>query len=179
MEERDKIEKIEGQQCPICKQNTLILTQIERDIPFFGRILLMSMSCKNCLYHAADVEILDRKEPARYEIIIEKPEDLNILVVRSSAGRVLLKRIGSIEPGINNNGFITTIEGVINRIKRSIEQLLPDLDGEKEKKARMLIKKINRILSGWDKAVLVVEDPTGNSAIISDKAKKTSLKKKS
>ncbi len=178
MKEIDKIEEIEGQQCPICGKNTLVLTQIERDIPFFGKVLLMSMSCKNCFYHAADVEILDRKEPARYEFNIETPEDLKVLVVRSSTGKLSIPRICSIEPGTTSNGFITTVEGVLNRLKKSIEQLLNDVEGEKEKKARQLLKKLNRILSGWDKAKLILEDPNGNSAIISDKAVKKPLRKR-
>lgn len=171
-----KIEKIENQKCPVCKKNTLVLMQIEREIPFFGRVLLMSMSCKNCLYHAADVVVLDKKEPARYSLTIESEEDLNAMVIRSSAGKITVKRIGSIEPGSNANGFITTVEGVLQRLKKAIEQLMIDATPEKEKKAKQLLKKINKILSGWEKAELVIEDPTGNSAIVSKKAKKTPLK---
>jgi len=37
-------------------------------------------------------------------------------------------------------------------------------------KAIKMLKKINRVLWGQDKLKLIIEDPTGNSAIISDKA---------
>jgi C4-type Zn-finger protein len=49
-----------------------------------------------------------------------------------------------------------------------------------EKKDRLaaikLIKKINKILFGTQKIKITIEDPSGNSAIISDKAVKSKLK---
>ena len=41
-----------------------------------------------------------------------------------------------------------------------------------------LLKKVNRILWGSEKCKFIIEDPSGNSAIISDKAKKDKLKVK-
>ena len=45
-------------------------------------------------------------------------------------------------------------------------------DKAAQKKARNLIKKINRVMWGEDKAKIIIDDPTGNSAVISDKAVK-------
>ncbi len=172
------IANIQGEKCPLCKQNTLRLIEIERDIPLFGKALLMSMSCTNCYYHKADVELIDKKEPARYEVEIDSIEKLNYLVVRSSTCKVNLKNIASIEPGIGTNGFITTIEGLLLRFKRVVEQLLKDEDKETAKKAKSTLKKISRILGGMDKAKLIIEDPMGNSCIVGEDVIKKPIKTK-
>jgi len=39
-----------------------------------------------------------------------------------------------------------------------------------------MLKKITRITWGKEKAKIIIEDPSGNSAIISDKAVKAKLK---
>ena len=51
-------------------------------------------------------------------------------------------------------------------------------DNDEKKAAWKLIKKVNRILWGSEKCKIIIEDPSGNSAIISDKAKKDKLKVK-
>ena len=43
-------------------------------------------------------------------------------------------------------------------------------------KAKNLLKKIQKISWGQEKAKLIIEDPSGNSAIISEKAVKSKLK---
>ena len=51
-------------------------------------------------------------------------------------------------------------------------------DEESKKKAKNLLKKITRIIWGQEKQKIIIEDPSGNSAIISDKAIKGPLKVK-
>jgi len=51
-------------------------------------------------------------------------------------------------------------------------------DEEDKKKANNLLKKITRIVWGQEKQKITIEDPSGNSAIISDKAVKSPLKAK-
>ena len=69
--------------------------------------------------------------------------------------------------------YITNVEGVLNRIKSAMEFLRDDAeDDEDKKKAKNALKKLQRIMWGQEPAVLTIEDPEGNSAIISEKAKK-------
>ena len=49
---------------------------------------------------------------------------------------------------------------------------------ESKTKAKNLLKKITKIVWGQEKQKIIIEDPTGNSAIISDKAIKSPLKVK-
>jgi len=172
----DEMEQLEGQTCPICLKNTLTLTEAERDVPFFGKVYIFSMSCSNCKYHKADVESSEQNEPAKYTLEINSEDDLKIRVVKSSTATVKIPHIISIEPGPSSNGYVTNVEGILNRIKAAIETTRDtDEDNDVKKKAKNHLKKINRALWGQEPIKLIIEDPDGNSAIISDKAKKSKL----
>ncbi|MDD3175248.1 MAG: ZPR1 zinc finger domain-containing protein [Candidatus Nanoarchaeia archaeon] len=174
-----EMEILEGQKCPMCGQNTLTLTEAERDVPFFGEIALFSMDCSNCNYHKADIESLSEREPTKYTIEIDGEEDLKIRVVKSSFATVKIAHVGSIEPGEAANGYVTNIEGILNRMKHQVESIRDNSDeSEDVKKAKNILKKLTKVLWGQEKLRITLEDPTGNSAIISDKAEMTKLKKK-
>ncbi|MBN2459690.1 hypothetical protein JXB28_05370 [Candidatus Woesearchaeota archaeon] len=48
-------------------------------------------------------------------------------------------------------------------------------DEEDKKKAKNILKKLLRVMWGQEKLKMVIEDPSGNSAIISEKAVKSKL----
>lgn len=179
------MEVLEGETCPFCNAATLTLTEDDVDVPFFGRCYVFSMSCTTCKYSKADIEAEETREPSKYELIVSGDEDLNVRVVRSSEALVKIGTFGSIEPGENAEGFITNVQGVLEKFKRIVEsqKLKPeDIDDASEEdlathdKAKEAIKKLNRVLMGSDKMTLTIEDPSGNSAIISEKTKITPLK---
>ena len=76
------------------------------------------MHCGACHYHKADVEAAEHKEPAKYAFEVSGKDDLSVRVVRSSEGSIKIPHVGSLEPGPNAEGFITNIEGVIERFKK-------------------------------------------------------------
>ena len=169
---------MEGQLCPICQKNTLTLMEAERDIPFFGKAHLFSMNCSSCKYHKADIEFNNQQEPSKYELEISSEEDLKIRIVKSSNANIKLGRIATIEANEASNGYITNVEGIIKRIENIIEFARDNAEDNTERKqAKNHLKKIRKVLWGQDKIKLVIEDKTGNSAIISDKAIKSKLKK--
>ena len=99
--------------------------------------------------------------------------------MKSSSATIKYDRLGSVDPGEASNGYITNVEGLLNRFKKQVEHLRDNAeDKEDQKKAKNMIKKLTRVMWGQDKLKLTIEDPSGNSAIISDKAKKEKLKKK-
>ncbi len=170
-------EELENQPCPICKEKKLILTEREDDIPYFGKIYLFSMTCTGCKFHKADVECTEDKGPLRHSIEVSSEDDMKIRVVKSSQATIKIPHITTIEPGVAAQGYVTNIEGIINRVKSQLEGIKEDAeDGDQEKKARNIIKKLNRIAWGQEKMKLIIEDPTGNSAIISDKTVVEKLK---
>ncbi len=181
MAEEDDLkgEDFEHQVCPLCREKALVLTEKDMDVPYFGKVYLFSMTCTNCKYHKADVEATERKEPVKYEFEISSEEDMKVRVVKSSEATVKLPHLTTITPGPASQGFVTNVEGILNRVKYQIESVKEmEEDDEDKKKAKNLLKKITRIMWGQERQKLIIEDPSGNSAIISDKAAKSILKVK-
>ncbi|MEK6967602.1 MAG: ZPR1 zinc finger domain-containing protein [Nanoarchaeota archaeon] len=157
--------------CPICHADGLILAEDERDIPYFGKVYIFSMTCNNCKFHKGDLECAEVHEPTRHTIEVSGEEDMKIRVVRSSNGLIKIPHIMSIEPGESAQGYITNVEGILRRMKAQLEMFKDDPeDPEGSTKARNMLKKLNRVMWGEEKVKLIIEDPTGNSAIISEKA---------
>ncbi len=173
MDEDSAPDVLTGETCPICRNPTLTLTEDERDVPYFGKCYIFSMDCDSCRYHKADVEITEEGDPVKYTLDIAGEEDLKVRVIKSSEATVRLPHIGAIEPGEGSNGYITNVEGILGRMKVQIEHLRDsEEDPETQKKAKNLLKKVLRVMMGQEPQRLVIEDPTGNSAIVSEKAVK-------
>jgi len=171
-----KIDKLEGQACPVCHKNTLTLTEQETEVPYFGKLYVFSMSCSSCDYKKADVEAEEQKDPVRWSINIESDKDMNIRIIKSSEATVKIPRITTIEPGPASEGYITNVEGLLEKVKEQIESVRDnEEDPDAKKKAKNLVKKITRIMWGKEKTKIIIEDPSGNSAIVSEKAVKGKL----
>ena len=172
-------EEFESQSCPLCNEKALILTERETQVPYFGNVYLFSMTCNNCKYHKADVEAVDQKSPVKYELEISSEEDMKVRIIKSSEATVKLPHIATITPGPASQGYVTNIEGILNRVRHQIETARESEEDEDEKKkAKNLLKKLTRIAWGQEKQKLIIEDPSGNSVIISPKALKTALSTK-
>lgn len=177
MPEQPAPEILEGQPCPMCHQNALTLTERDIEVPYFGKLLAFSMLCSNCKFHKADVETAQQGEPVRYTLEIESEKDMSVRIIKSGEATVKFPHLTTIEPGTVSQGYVTNIEGLLNRIKHQLEVLRDTAEDEEDKtKAKNLLKKIFRITCGEEKQKLIIEDPSGNSAIISERAKKEVLK---
>lgn len=167
---------MKNQNCPYCSTKNLSLIESERDIPFFGKTFFFSMECSNCDYFHADLECETKREPAKYKLKVESPDDLTIRVVRSASATIKIPRIITITPSSASNGYVTNIEGIINRVEHMLqEQYDTEDDKSKKKKLKNMLKKLRKVKSGHDTLDIVLEDKTGNSAIISPKAIKSKL----
>jgi len=177
-EEAEALEQVRGQPCPMCHTKNLTLMERDLEVPFFGKLMAFSMSCTNCKFHKADVEVLEGQEPCKYTLEIDGEEDLNIRIVRSSQATVKLPHITTITPGPASQGYVTNVEGILKRVQREIQSLRDsEEDPAAKKKAKNLLKKLQKIMWGHEKQKLIIEDPSGNSAIVSEKAVKEKLKK--
>ncbi|MBW2967353.1 ZPR1 zinc finger domain-containing protein [Candidatus Woesearchaeota archaeon] len=167
---------LKGEMCPFCHKPNLTLREEEVEVPYFGRVFLFSMNCSNCKYHKSDVECAEQKPPCKYTFDVDCEDDLKVRVVRSAEGVIKIPRIGSIEPGEAANGFVTNVEGVLQRMKDQVERLRDEEEDEElKKKARNMAKKLGKVMWGQEKCKIIIEDPSGNSAIISEKAVKGKL----
>ncbi len=171
-------EVVQGEVCPFCNEKTLSLTEFRKEVPYFGDVFIFSMSCSSCKYHKADLEAAETHEPMRYSLEVSSEEDLKIRVVKASTGTIKIPHVMTIESGEAANGYVTNIEGILNRVKHALETAKETEEEEDAEKVRNLLKKINKVLFGDEKIKIIIEDPTGNSAIISDKAVKEPMKGK-
>ncbi|MBI4980928.1 ZPR1 zinc finger domain-containing protein [Candidatus Woesearchaeota archaeon] len=169
--------ELKGQLCPACGENKSILREDEVDIPHFGKVYVLTLECEACGYKKSDLEPAEEKEPCRFTFELESDVDLNVKVVKSGEATLKIPHIITIEPGVASDGYITNIEGLLEKVKKMIESSVDaeEDDDDAVKKSKNLIKKLNRALAGQEKLKIIIEDPTGHSAIISDKAVKSKL----
>lgn len=167
---------VEKETCPMCMQKTLTLMEEETEVPYFGKVFVFSMSCSNCKFHKADVEAAERKEPCKYTFEISSEKDMNVRIVKSSEATIKIPHMATVTPGPASEGYVTNIEGVLTKIKEQIEKLRDtEEDDAAKKKAKNQVKKLTKVMWGQEKLKIIIEDPSGNSAIISEKAEKSKL----
>jgi len=173
------MDKLENQKCPICFADTLSLSEDSMEIPFFGKAFLFSMHCSSCKYHMSDVEAEEQKEPTKYTLETSSDKDMSVRIVKSSTATIKIPTLKmSMEPGTASIGFISNIEGLLDKFKEIIEQERDSAEEEDIKQhAKNLLKKIWKAKLGDLQLKIIIEDPSGNSAIISEKAKIEKLKK--
>ncbi len=168
--------ELKNQPCGICNKNTLTLMEEEAEVPYFGKVFIFSATCSNCGYHKADVEPAEQHEPARYTLEVSGEGDLNIRLVRSSTGTIKIPHIITMEGGSEAQGYVTNVEGLLDRVKKVLEVVRDEEeDAQARKKIKRMLKKLTRVLWGKEKLKIILEDQSGNSAIISDKAVKKKL----
>jgi len=174
------MEQLKNQPCPICHKNKLILIEEGYDIPYFGKCYLMTMQCEECGYKLSDIESEEQKDPVRYTFEVKNKKDLNVRVVKSGQATVKIPALKmSVEPGPASEGYISNIEGVLERFKKVIEAERDTADDENIKKtAKNLLKKLWKIELGEMPVKIIIEDPSGNSAIIDKRAIVEKLKVK-
>ncbi|HIP74873.1 MAG TPA: ZPR1 zinc finger domain-containing protein [Thermococcus paralvinellae] len=182
-EERPNIQEIKLGDCPLCGgKNTLKALQYIHDIPYFGRVMESTIICEKCGYRSADVMILEEKEPKLYTVRVEDEKDLFTRVVRSKSGTIELEELGiKVEPGPASQGFVSNVEGVLERVRETLlmaknfkEQ---ENDSEAVKKIDELLKYIEDVRKGKKPLTVKIMDPFGNSALIGEKVKTRLLTK--
>ncbi len=163
-------------ECPVCKNRSLSVSFHEHEIAYFGDVMESLVTCSSCSYRHADVIILAEKQPCRYALEVEKEEDMLIRVVRSSHATIEIPELGvKVTPGAEAEGFISNVEGVLTRVEDVLRMIQRWNEEEKKKKAEELLGEVQKIKQGKKKVKIVISDPTGNSAILSDKAAKEKL----
>jgi zinc finger protein len=167
------------ERCPMCGSfETCTFKGIIHEIPYFGETMESLIWCTECKFKHADVMHLGEREPSRYEYGISSPRDMMVRVVRSSTGFIRVPELGvSIRPGPRSEGFVSNIEGVLNRIEAAIETAMKKASPHQREVGERKLKKLEDIRSGKQKASLVLIDPLGHSAIIHPKAKRRRLRK--
>lgn len=154
--------------CPVCgAEGELHFSPYT--IPHFGEAMIFTAVCPSCGYRSTDVMLLTNKKRKRYEMVISSVQDLNVRVIRSSFGIIEIPELGVNVAPRRGESFISTVEGVLKRVEEVVRMLSRDVKGEKKKRAEHILQQIEKIKSGEASMTLILDDPTGNSAIIHDK----------
>ena len=176
--------------CSVCDWKFLKYRSSELDIPYFGKATQTTILCERCGYKHNDILLNELKEPTRYSILIDGVDDLSIKVVRSASATVSVPELGLlVEPGVASEGYISNVEGVLMRFRDAVEQAIrfalngEDLESameENEEKAaqekgKEILERIDEVIAGGRSVNMILEDPFGNSAIISEKARKEEM----
>ena len=155
--------------CPCCNTEIQYLYKTE-NIPYFSDILIISAICDSCGYKFVDTQLLKHGEPARYTVAINTEDDLAIRVIRSMGATIEIPEIGvHISPGPTCQGFVSNVEGVLDRIEQVVKGAFQWGTDQEKENATALLADIVRIKAGTFPVTLILEDPDGNSGIVSDR----------
>ena len=163
--------------CPICGgKGTLKAIQYVHEIPYFGKVMESTIICEKCGYRNADVMILEDRPPKLYTVRVENERDLFTRVVRSKSGTIELDEIGvKIEPGPAAEGFVTNVEGLLERVRETLimAKHFKEGEGDKEavKNAEKILDYIQEVKEGRKPLTVRIMDPLGNSALIGEKVR--------
>lgn len=174
------MDKVDNEKCPMCLENKLTLTEDESEIPYFGKVFIFGMQCSGCGFNKSDVECAEQKEPVRITFTVQSQKDLNARLVKSSEASIKIPQLRmSMEPGPDSIGFISNIEGLLQKFKKILEDERDLAEDDNAKKAaKNLLKKLWHVECGDMELKIVIEDPSGNSAVVSEKAVTEPLKGK-
>lgn len=165
--------------CPVCfAEKCMEVTSRTEEIPYFGEIMESVVLCGSCGYRHADIICLDQKDPVRYSIEVKK-DSLNARVVKSQSATLSIPELGlKVEPGPKSLGYVSNVEGVIERFQGAVKTALNLFDDEEEsqKNAKLILKNLEKVRSGDKVVEIVLEDPFGQSFIAHPNASKRELK---
>ena len=163
--------------CPRCGSEFMISGYLH-EIPLIGKVIISVGRCSKCGYRYSDVKAAESKGPQRLILKVEDQNDLNVLVLKAATASYKIPELGiKADPGPASQGFITTVEGLLDRVLEVLELLRDDPEvnqSEREKREKM----IKEAIEGKRKFTLIIDDPEGVSRIISDKVIRLDLHSK-
>jgi zinc finger protein len=158
--------------CPCCNTEIEYLYKTE-NIPYFSEILIISAICPECGYKFVDTQLLKHDPPARYTLPVNSVDDLSVRVVRSMSASIEIPELGvRIDPGPLCQGFVSNVEGVLDRIEQVVKGAFNWGNEVEKENAAVLLADIVRVKAGTYPITLILEDPDGNSGIESERATK-------
>ena len=165
-----------GQSCPICgNENTLKMMAHSSEIPYFGEHTQITMSCNSCGWRVTDFIPAEGKKAGSWTLIVSSTEHISARVVRSSSCTVRIAELGlEVTPGSSSTGYISNVEGVLDRFASAIGTIRRQADVENDDdtktKCDELLSKINMVKSGELVVTLELLDPVGHSQILHEEA---------
>jgi len=135
-------------------------------------------TCNNCGYRHTDVTSLAAHEPVALSAKITTLNDLKIRVIKSATATISIPEFGAaITPGPHSEGYISNVEGVLERVEDALMFMLGSVKGKKLVKGERILKRIKTAKQRKPNFTLVLKDPLGNSALVSPQPSKIRKRK--
>lgn len=149
-------------ECPVCGAKALDVNVYIYEAPLVGKILLEVWKCGSCGYRKSDIGIAESRDEVRIVFRVEGPDDLKALVVKSSSAYIEIPELGvEISPGPAAQGYITTVEGILERVLDNTPSECFIEDNE----CNEFVKRVTRAMNGELQFTLILTDPVGKSDI--------------
>lgn len=158
--------------CPVCAHFPLVLRSLDLDLPYFGEALQTTLLCPSCGYRHADLLLTRSCEPVRYTLHAVRPEHWSARVARSASGTIRVPELGAtMEPGPRAEAFVSNAEGVLRKFLDVVQGQEATAEDAAERARYAAVREhLQRILDEQEPFTLILEDPTGNSAILHEDA---------
>ena len=154
--------------CPQCysKENLKMLT-FSSEIPYFGEHTQISIVCESCGWKHTDFIPSDGEKPGLWRLQIDDKEKMSARVIRSSSCTIRIETLElEVSPGSSSSGYVSNIEGVLNRFIDAISIVMKEDDANISTTANNLIRTLESAKDGCGALNIVLLDPKGRSQII-------------
>lgn len=175
--------------CPICQQEgQLRMVAHVDEIPYFGEHTQVTVMCHACGWRQTDFIPAEGRKAGGWSLRIDDVKKLRSRVVRSSSCTVRIPELElEVMPGTNSTGYVSNIEGVLNRfidiinmVRRDVVRDLSNPDAEQEELMQSL-QTLDGLLHSIDNVGNSTEftvdflDPNGHSMILDEDADEREL----
>jgi zinc finger protein len=160
------------QPCPICfSEEGLTMIAHTSEIPYFGEHTQLTILCPSCGWKHTDFIPAEGKKPGAWSLEIEGSEMLSVRIIRSSSCTIRIEKLGlEVDPGGATTGYVSNVEGVLNRFEGAIQLMYRQSISLQEQdiidKCESLLEKINLVKSGDMAVEIILLDPMGHSQIL-------------
>mgnify|MGYP001437389173 FL=1 len=169
------------QPCPICfSEEGLTMIAHTSEIPYFGEHTQLTILCPSCGWKHTDFIPAEGKKPGAWSLEIEGSKMLSVRIIRSSSCTIRIEKLGlEVDPGGATTGYVSNVEGVLNRFEGAIQLMYRQSISLQEQdiidKCESLLEKINLVKSGDMAVEIILLDPMGHSQILHGDAKSRDL----
>ncbi len=173
--------------CPICQQEGQVRMIAHVDeIPYFGEHTQVTVLCHACGWRQTDFIPAEGRKAGAWSLLIDDRQKLSSRVVRSSSCTVRILELDiEVMPGTNSTGYVSNVEGVLNRfvdiihmVRRDVvRDLTEDTNGELQESLNTLDGLLTSIDTVGNGSTLTLEllDPNGHSMILDSDADEREL----
>jgi len=160
--------------CVICgyDQGLSMLAHTE-EIAYFGEHTQVTLTCPGCGWRQTDFIPAEARDGSCQTYHIDSIEDLQVRIIRGSACTVRLIELDlEVRPGSQSTGYVSNIEGVLNRFQEVIDMVgrQAAAEGNDEAIAELttLTEAMLEVRQGQRGVTLEFLDPHGHSMILTE-----------